>query len=114
MKNKCLLLAVVVLSGCASINEMRAEPPYYTAVSEKNAKDTAECILFGWQNNSFRYGDVYIQPYNNGYTVYSSSSLEVADVVPKNNMTEIKFYHQGGLFKPRINDRINYINSCSK
>ncbi|AXG42256.1 hypothetical protein GPY51_06055 [Photorhabdus laumondii subsp. laumondii] len=109
---KTILIPLLILVGCSSIQDMRNREPNQVSVSTKQAKNVAECILFGWQENSPRYGGVFIQPYGNGYTVYSNSQLEVADVINDNNIVKVNFYHQSGLFSYRINTRIEKIENC--
>ncbi|OCA55132.1 hypothetical protein [Photorhabdus namnaonensis] len=112
-KKNILILCTFILAGCSSIQDMRSRSPDQVYASTKQqTKDVAECILFGWQENSPRYGGVFIQPYGNGYTVYSNSQIEVVDVVDENDGVKVNFYHQGGLFSYRINDRIQKIKSC--
>ncbi|MEL5591557.1 MULTISPECIES: hypothetical protein [Serratia] len=109
---KALLITALFISGCSSMSEMRNSPPAESFVSNKDAKSVSECILFGWQENSSRYGDVFIQPYRNGFTVYSPSNIELVDVFDFNGNTDIEYRHQSGIFSYRIDDRVSKIKNC--
>ncbi|XBS71162.1 hypothetical protein ABK905_09445 [Acerihabitans sp. KWT182] len=113
---KKITLAVVVLSlvGCSSMSELRSQPPVKSFTSNHPINALSECILFGWQENSVRYGDVYIQPSKNGKTVYSQANIEMADIISNGNGSTVNFYHQSGLFKYRIDSRILAIEKCVK
>ncbi|MBD2800742.1 membrane lipoprotein lipid attachment site-containing protein [Xenorhabdus sp. M] len=112
MKKIIFTLCLLAMTGCSSIQDMRNRNPNQTFVSNKSVKNIAECILFEWQENTPRYGSVFIQPYSDGYTVYSESQLEVADIINENNRAKINFYHQGGLFDYRIDNRVKKIKLC--
>lgn len=109
---KALLITALVISGCSSMSDMRNSPPASSFTSSKDAKSVSECILFGWQEKSSRYGDVFIQPNKNGYTVYSPSNIEIVDVLNVSGETKVEYRHQGGVFSYRIDDRVNKIKSC--
>lgn len=109
------LLAALVLTGCASVSEMRQSGPAKEYQTDKNAKSVSECILTGWQDNSsgmFNYGESFIQPYGDGYSVYSDGHNETADIQTVSGKTNIKFYHRGGLFDKRLNARTSVIDRC--
>ena len=46
---KALLIAAVLLAGCASMPSMRAKAPDVTLESAKTARQVGECIAQGWQ-----------------------------------------------------------------
>lgn len=112
MKKIIVILAVVGMVGCSSMAELRSGKPEATFYSNKNIDEVSECILSGWQENSVRYGDVFIQPYKGGKTVYTPNSTEVSDVVNVDGKTQISFYHQSGIFSYRINSRLDAIKRC--
>ncbi|MCC3248041.1 hypothetical protein [Serratia marcescens] len=109
---KVLLITAILVSGCSSMSEMRSSPPAESFVSKKDAKSISECILFGYQESSFRYGDVYIQPYSNGYTILSPSNIEITDVFNVNGESKIEYRYQGMMMSHRINNRLNKIKHC--
>ncbi|WP_261111004.1 hypothetical protein [Serratia entomophila] len=109
---KALLIAALLISGCSSMSDMRNSPPASSFTSSKDAKSVSECILFGWQEKSSRYGDVFIQPYSNGYTVFSPSNIEIADILNLSGKTKIEYRHQSGVFSYRRDDRVNKIKGC--
>ncbi|WP_077174103.1 hypothetical protein [Yersinia proxima] len=111
--NKILMAALIItLVGCASISDLRGSGPRESFSSKKPSTVVAECILAGWQENSSRYGDVYLQPYGDGYTVLSSGNVEFVDIKPDASGVGIKFYHQDGIFQYRTNARVAVINKC--
>lgn len=112
MRKLMISLVALGLVGCSSMADLRAGKPDAEFTSKKRSESVAECILFGWQKNSVRYGDVYMQPFENGKTVFTQISVEVADIVESNSITNVKFYYQGGLFAYRVNSRIDVIKQC--
>lgn len=112
MKRIMIVAALVALSGCASMEDLRNSPPAKSYTSKKDTSEISTCILQGWQKNSVRYGEVFIQPHPKGYTVYTPSSTEVADVLNEGGKVEVNFYHQGGLFDSRISARTEVIEGC--
>lgn len=113
MKRYLLLLGCgVALSGCTTMSDLRNSPPANQYSSTKDVGSLSECILYGWQENSNRYGDVFLQPFNGGKTVFSQGSQEVADVTNSKNGSMVLFYHQSGLFKYRLDAREKSIKQC--
>jgi hypothetical protein len=112
MKKIIVALAMLALVGCKSMADLRASTPNNTFRSNHDVNTLSLCILNGWQNNSVRYGEVFIQPLNNGKTVYSQGEQELVDIFANSNETTVKFYHQSGLFEYRVDSRINVLKSC--
>lgn len=107
-----LLVCAVTLSGCSTMSDLRNSPPSEQYSSSKDVSSLSECILFGWQENSNRYGDVFLQPFSGGKTVLSQGSQEFADVTSSGKGSSVLFYHQSGLFKYRIDAREEAIKKC--
>ena len=111
MKRLLLLLGTMVLFGCSSMADMRTRAPDARFTSTKDINDVSECILFGWQENSGRYGSVFIQPFNNGgKTVYGTT--EFVDLNKLNKGVSVNFYHNGGTFWYRVDSRVKNIRKC--
>lgn len=110
-----LLIAVLALglAGCASVSEMRKGEPAFSASTSKSPQQVSKCILSGWQEKSARYGDVYLQPLGEGFSVLSAGNVEVADITPIASGTDIKFYHKSGIFSYRTDARVDVIKHCS-
>lgn len=109
---KSLLMLVVLMSGCSSMQELRKEQASNSYQSNKPIDAVAECILSGWQEQSQKYGSVFIQPYEGGKTVFTQSQLEIVDLKSVGELTKIEFRHQGGLFAYRVNSRTKVIERC--
>ncbi|HHK9512101.1 TPA: hypothetical protein ACWLW2_003885 [Morganella morganii] len=112
MKKIITLLFIFIGTGCAGMAELRQRPADNKFQSDKSTQEVANCILYGWQEKSQTYGSVFIQPAKDGWSVYSAGQLELVDVTSTGDKTNISFYHQGGMFKYRIDNRINSITSC--
>ncbi|MDH2898051.1 hypothetical protein [Rahnella variigena] len=106
------LLLALGLAGCASISEMRRGEPAFSASTSKSSQQVSRCILSGWQEKSARYGDVYLQPLGEGFSVLSAGNVEVADITPIASGTDIKFYHKSGIFSYRTDARVDVIKHC--
>lgn len=114
-KEVVILLISFAIAGCATVSDFKAKGPQEVFTSSKDAATLSQCVLLGWQNNNsglFWYGQSYIQPLNDGYSVYSDGSVEIADFNPKNGMTEINFYYHTLAFQRRIDARKNAIKDC--
>ena len=112
MKKTLLTLSLIIMAGCSSMQDLRKEPASNNFQSKKQIDAVAECILSGWQEESQKYGSVFIQPYDGGKTVFTQSQLEMVDLISDGGITKIEFRHQGGLFAYRINSRIKVIERC--
>lgn len=115
MKKLLVSIAIITLSGCVNMQELREKKPDYTTSSTKSTDVVSNCILNEWQKNVFRYGNIFIQDYvslKNGKSIYSESQSEIVDVYTDNNVTHINFYHQSALFGYRVDERLNGIKRC--
>jgi uncharacterized protein YceK len=115
MKRLILPFVMLALSGCATVSEMKASGPSSTFESKKDAAVLSQCVLLGWQDNvtaTTWYGQSYLQPLGDGYSVYSDGSVEIADFVKNDNGTQVKFYHRSGVFQSRLDARLQAIKNC--
>lgn len=112
MKKALVAFSLLIIAGCSSMQDLRKEPASNSYQSKKQIDAVSECILGGWQEESQKYGSVFIQPYNGGKTVFTQSQLEMVDLISDGRITKIEFRHQGGLFAYRINSRIKVIERC--
>ncbi|MNG98591.1 hypothetical protein D3C81_1440070 [compost metagenome] len=108
-------LGLAMLSGCASMNEKRADGPAFTVKSSKPVDQVAECVLFAWQNQPLM-GAHYaaaLQPLaGGGKTVISAGEVEFADFEAAKGETQVRLYFQTGLMDWRKNRRIEAVESC--
>ncbi|EIU4985014.1 hypothetical protein QYP08_32260 [Pseudomonas aeruginosa] len=115
MKKLIGLSALVVLAACSSMSELREGVPFQSFTTNKAPEQTAECILFAWQNQSLagvRY-DVMLQPApGGGRTVVSQGQTEFADVVPVSNGSRVSVYFQSGIMDWRKSSRVEAARSC--
>lgn len=108
-------LAVALLAGCASMSERRAGGPWKTFNSKKDATTVAECVLYGWQNQSIAgaHYDVFVQPLpDSGKTVVSAGQIEFADFKNSPNGSRVELYFTSGLMDWRKNRRAEVVNKC--
>lgn len=115
MKNIILLSITFSILGCSSVSDFKSNGPQEVFVSNKDAATLSQCVLLGWQNNNvglFWYGQSYIQPLGDGYSVYSDGNAEIADFKPKNGVTEISYYYHTSAFQRRIDARKNAVKDC--
>ncbi|HAT7505705.1 TPA: hypothetical protein JAV72_003432 [Citrobacter braakii] len=112
MKKILLAFSLLIIAGCSSMQDLRKEPASNSYQSKKKIDPVAECILVGWQEESQKYGGVFIQPFEGGKTVFTQSQLEMVDLISDGGITKVEFRHQGGLFAYRINNRIKVIERC--
>lgn len=106
---------LVLLAGCASMNEKRAEGPAQSFSSPKPVDDVAECVLYAWQNQSLMgaHYSAAIQPLpGSGKTVISAGEVEFADFKSAAAGTDAKIYFQSGLMDWRKNRRIEAVKDC--
>ncbi|MDW9405285.1 hypothetical protein GE454_19720 [Pseudomonas soli] len=115
MRFMITMLGIVLLAGCASMNEKRADGPAFSASSPKSVEQVSECVLFAWQNQSLagaHYGAA-IQPLaGGGRTVISAGEIEFADFNAPAGATKVSLYFQSGLMDWRKNRRIEAVKGC--
>ncbi|NII07268.1 hypothetical protein [Luteibacter anthropi] len=105
-------LALVALSGCSTISEIRQKPAYATFQATKAAKQVAECVRDGWQEQSFGGPSmVMIQEGNGRLTVISPAGgppLEIVDITENT----ASLYFSGGIFESRKKRRAEVLKQC--
>jgi hypothetical protein len=98
MRNVVLgALALAVLSGCAGskMNEARIGAPYKTLASDKATLVVAECIQFGWQDESVFGVDAggFKEPSEaGGFTVYTTGGDYFVDIQSVGAGSSVKYY----------------------
>jgi hypothetical protein len=98
MRNVVLgALALAVLSGCAGskMNEARTGAPYKTLASDKATLVVAECIQFGWQDESVFGVDAggFKEPSEaGGFTVYTTGGDYFVDIQSVGAGSSVKYY----------------------
>ncbi|MCS3510034.1 MULTISPECIES: hypothetical protein [Pseudomonas] len=90
-------LVVVALSGCAGskMNEARLGAPYKAMASDKATLVVAECIQFGWQDESVFGVDAggFKEPNGaGGFTVYTTGGDYFVDVQSAGAGSSVKYY----------------------
>ena len=111
MKKMLLALTMFGLVGCHTMADLRAQKPEASFTSNKTVDEISQCVLFGWQEMTTRYGDVTIQPYHSGKTVMVGI-IEFADITNNGKISEVKYYYQTDLFQSRIDSRLDVIKRC--
>ena len=90
-------LILAALAGCAGskMKEARAGSPYKTLASDKATLVVAQCIQFGWQDESVFGVDAsaYINSDKAGkQTVYTRGAESFADLQPQGTGTAVSYY----------------------
>ncbi|MBY8946043.1 MULTISPECIES: hypothetical protein [unclassified Pseudomonas] len=90
-------LVVVALAGCAGskMNEARSGAPYKAMASDKATLVVAECIQFGWQDESVFGVDAggFKEPNGaGGFTVYTTGGDYFVDVQSAGAGSSVKYY----------------------
>ena len=90
-------LALAVLAGCAGskMKEARAGTPYKTLASDKTTLVVAECVQFGWQDESVFGVDAggFKEPTGSGgFTVYTTAGDYFVDIQSAGAGSSIKYY----------------------
>ncbi|WP_085640140.1 MULTISPECIES: hypothetical protein [unclassified Pseudomonas] len=113
-----ILLGVVgalLLTGCSTMEEKRAEGPARSFTSNKDAATVAECSLFAWQSQKWAgvIHEVTIQPLQGGgKTIVSVGQPEFADFIPTASGSEVKVYFVANIFETRRDRRAEAIRGC--
>lgn len=89
-------LAVALLAGCSTVEDIRENPPIVDSHSAKSAESVAECIRDGWQGVSLVGGSVGGQLQKSGgrYAVIAPNSetpWHVADVKPEQGGSRVTY-----------------------
>lgn len=96
-------LVLAVLSGCAGskMKEARTGTPYKTLASDKAPLLVAQCIQFGWQDETVFGVDAggFKEPLEgSGFTVYTTDGDYFADVRSTGAGSTVKYYaHEDNL-----------------
>ena len=90
-------LVLAALAGCAGskMKEARAGTPYKTLASDKATLVVAECVQFGWQDESVFGVDAggFKEPIGaGGFTVYTTAGDYFADVQSAGTGSTINYY----------------------
>lgn len=107
MKVSASAFLLLSLAGCATVQDLRKDPPTAAMTTTKSISDVAPCIVEAWQGLSTRLAsyDVRTLPRPNGGTTVllgsPSSSLPVAFVdlerVEATRETKVSYYTQSTL-----------------
>ena len=97
MRAAMLLGTALVLAGCASstMNQARQGAPHKTFTSAKAEPLVAECIQFGWQDESVFGVDAggFKEPIGaGGFTVYTTDGKYFVDVQGVGAGSSVKYY----------------------
>lgn len=90
-------VALLVLAGCATVDDVRQFPAESVHYSEKPAAEIAECVHDAWQNVTF-FGAPYeadVSRLGQRYTVAvtPASPSELADIITEGERTRVEFRH---------------------
>ncbi|KAF1021357.1 MAG: hypothetical protein GAK37_03472 [Pseudomonas sp.] len=91
------VLVLASLAGCAGskMKEARAGTPYKTLASDKATLAVAQCIQFGWQDESVFGVDAggFMEPAPaGGYTIYTTAGDYFVDVTAAGQGATVKYY----------------------
>lgn len=91
------VLVLASLAGCAGskMKEARTGTPYKTLSSDKAAQVVAQCIQFGWQDESVFGVDAggFMEPAPaGGYTIYTTAGDYFVDVITTGSGATLKYY----------------------
>lgn len=109
------VMGALVLTGCSTMDEKRAEGPARSLTSQKDASTVAECTLFAWQSQKWggAIHEVSLQPRpGGGKTVVSAGQAEFADFIPTATGTDIHVYFMSTIFESRRDRRADAIRGC--
>jgi hypothetical protein len=111
-------LAVAMLAGCATTNDIRNNPPIVKVSSSKSAKHVAECIRDGWQGTSLIGGSVggVLQTSGEKYSVIApnpESPWHVADVTPMPSGSMVA-YHFFRTWQDPSSSVTDVVRNCSR
>ncbi|CRM01055.1 MULTISPECIES: hypothetical protein [Pseudomonas] len=90
-------LVLAALAGCAGskMKDARAGTPYKTLASDKTTLVVAECVQFGWQDESVFGVDAggFKEPSGaGGFTVYTTGGDYFVDVQSAGSGSSVKYY----------------------
>ena len=90
-------LVLAALAGCAGskMKEARSGTPYKTLASDKATLVVAQCIQFGWQDESVFGVDAggFKEPNGaGGFTVYTTGGDYIVDVQSAGAGASVKYY----------------------
>lgn len=90
-------LTLALLAGCAGLKmkDARAGSPYKTLASDKATLVVAECVQFGWQDESVFGVDAggFKEPNGaGGFTVYTTGGDYFVDVQSAGSGSSVKYY----------------------
>lgn len=97
MRKIIMGLALIALSGCSSVSDIRENPPIIELAARRPAKDVAECIRDGWQEIRIIGGSVggVLQSSGERYSVIAPGAempWHVADVSPYGDGSRVSYH----------------------
>lgn len=99
MKQWAGVAALMLLTGCMSLNQTRSAGPVQVYSSQKPAAAVAECIKVTWADVQMfgDVADVFLKSNAPGdFTVYTTEGQYFADVLGKGATTNVSFYAKPG------------------
>jgi uncharacterized protein YceK len=116
MKNNVVVsfLAALLLSGCASVNDLRSQVPYASFHTSAATKVVAMCIRDAWQNQKIggAPGGGDMQETGSGYAIAAPSFANPIELVDIHNDGQIQMFVSSGTFKWRKDLRASAIKGC--
>lgn len=112
-RGSVVVVAALVLGGCASVEELRQRAPEGTFATAKPAESVAECIRDGWESQKFGGAAYPVASQKSGdrYTVVSPNNgapIELADV----EAGHVSYFVSGGVFAARKARRLEALQRC--
>ena len=115
---KMLWGVALLLTGCASVTDLRGGTPIASWDSAKPAQAVAECIRDSWQNQriGLEANGATLQTTGNLFTVVSPPGgvpAEVADIQTAGSGSKVAIYAQGSLdLGGRKSKRMDAAHKC--
>lgn len=97
MRTLAALCATLVLTGCASVQDVRGQPPILTQKSVNTPRQIAICIADGW-DQEMGHAMAQMRENRTGYQVHmmcdTGYNCIVADITPNGSGSNLAMYGQ--------------------
>lgn len=113
-----MLAGALLVGGCASVSDVRQNPPLVDLYSDRPAQEVAECIRDGWQDTKLVGGTVggILQSTAGNFSVIAPNAeiiWHVVDVKPSGTGSKVRYsFYRTWQSPPSSVPRI--VNECAK
>ncbi|AKJ43691.1 hypothetical protein [Pragia fontium] len=116
IKNNLPILVSLLLTGCLSTpNEARNSEALLTGSSSKSSEVLTSCIYEGWTNKRVMFerdNTTHVERNGNKITIFSWKDTMFADVYPKGDGAEVKFYKTFSMGYTIADNRKEVVEGC--